>query len=151
MPGATQLGHTQQWLNHPHHWITHVCWNLIKITWPNSVQTHTLISAQTNLWPHTQTQTYALLTAQTGFICDHTRIQTYPLLTCPTLIHTPQRTLLAVPRVIPNTLLTPTWAYHSEMLRFSVRNPLSGLPNVQHTLFWPEFTNHRSPTLALIS
>lgn len=44
------------------------------------------------------------------------------------------------------TLLTPTWDYHSEMLRFSVRNTLSGLPNVQHTLFWPEYTNQITNT-----
>jgi len=32
------------------------------------------------------------------------------------------------------------------MLRFSVRNALSGLPNVQHTLFWPEYTNQITNT-----
>ncbi len=107
------------------------------------MQTHTctLISAQTNLTTHTQT--YPLVTAQTDFICDHTHIHPspdlrdiYPTANC---------------TFIPNMLLTPTWAYHSEMLQSSVRNPLSGLPNVQHTLFWPESTNHRWPTLALIS
>ncbi len=79
---------------------------------------------------------------QTDFICDHTHIHPspdlrdiYPTANC---------------TFIPN-ILTPTWAYHSEMLQSSVRNPLSGLPNVQHTLFWPESTNHRWPTLALIS